>query len=63
MKMRSGGASPAGESPWELDRRHVLHPWEHFASFERDGALIVDRGEGAYLYDANGRRYYDAVGG
>lgn len=46
-----------------LDRAHALHPWTHFESFERDGPLVISRGEGCYLWDADGRRYLDAVGG
>ena len=48
---------------WQMDRAHVLHPWTHFESFTREGALVIDRGEGCYLWDADGRRYLDAVGG
>jgi putrescine aminotransferase len=47
----------------ELDRRHSLHPWTHFESFTRDGALVIDRGDGCYLWDTDGRQYLDAVGG
>jgi putrescine---pyruvate transaminase len=47
----------------DLDRAHVLHPWTHFDSFERDGATVITRGEGCHLWDSEGRRYFDAVGG
>ncbi|AFU03907.1 aminotransferase [Nocardia brasiliensis ATCC 700358] len=30
---------------------------------ERDGAFVVARGEGAYIYDAAGKRYLDATAG
>lgn len=46
-----------------LDQRHSLHPWTHFESFTRDGALVIERGEGCYLWDNDGQRYLDAVGG
>ena len=48
---------------WETDRRHALHPWTNFGAFEQKGALVISRGEGCYLWDANGARYLDAVGG
>ena len=48
---------------WETDRRHAMHPWTNFGSFEQNGALVISRGEGCYLWDANGARYLDAVGG
>ncbi|MCA0184647.1 MAG: aminotransferase [Proteobacteria bacterium] len=51
------------EALWEMDRAHALHPWANFGPFEKDGALVITRGEGAWLWDASGRRYLDAVGG
>ena len=47
----------------QLDQRHALHPWTHFDSFTKDGALVIERGEGCHLWDAEGRKYLDAVGG
>ena len=52
-----------GRELWEKDKAHFLHPWTHFDSFNADGALVVDRGEGSYIYDVDGKRYLDAVGG
>ncbi len=48
---------------WAMDRAHVLHPWTQFGSFEAEGALVLSRGEGAWVWDASGTRYLDAVGG
>ena len=48
---------------WEMDRRHHLHPFHHFASFDENGSLIMDEGRGSYLKDVNGKEYFDAVGG
>jgi putrescine---pyruvate transaminase len=60
--------SPAHNGPtpaqlWQKDHDHSLHPWANFGPFEKDGSLIIARGEGCYLWDADGRRYFDAVGG
>ena len=58
------GAAPQTNNPlWEMDRAHALHPWTNFGSFEQKGALVITRGEGAYLWDSDGNRYLDAVGG
>lgn len=46
-----------------LDQAHALHPWTHFDSFKAEGPLVIERGEGCYLWDRDGRRYFDAVGG
>lgn len=53
----------ANEALWEMDRAHTLHPWTNFGPFEEKGSLIFTRGEGCYLWDADGRRYLDAIGG
>ncbi|MGV8951707.1 MAG: aminotransferase [Cypionkella sp.] len=53
----------ANHSAWELDRAHVLHPWTNFGPFEAEGSLVIARGKGARLWDADGREYFDAVGG
>ncbi|MFO1203668.1 MAG: aminotransferase [Tabrizicola sp.] len=56
-------ARPTPNSLWEMDRSHALHPWTNFGPFEREGSLVMSRGEGCYLWDEAGRRYLDAVGG
>lgn len=50
-------------STWELDRAHALHPWTNFGPFEAKGSMVIERGEGCLLWDDEGRRYFDAVGG
>ncbi len=56
-------ARPTPDQLWEMDRQHALHPWTNFGSFEKEGSLVITKGEGCYLWDAQGRRYLDAVGG
>ena len=44
-------------------RRHL---WGHFtrlSSVQRDGMPIIERGEGAYVFDAAGRSYLDGLSG
>ncbi|MGI9249071.1 MAG: aminotransferase [Woeseiaceae bacterium] len=55
--------SPTQSMAWEQDRRHCLHPFQHFASFDEEGSLVMDRGIGCYISDENGKEYFDAVGG
>ena len=45
------------------DKAHLLHPWQVFDSFAEDGALPIAAAEGLYIYDSNGKKYLDAVGG
>jgi putrescine aminotransferase len=47
----------------ELDRRHVLHPYQSFDTYRTDDVLPIGRGSGARLVDTEGREYLDAVGG
>ena len=53
----------SGSEVWNLDRRHQLHPYQHFASFDGEGSLVMTSGHGCYVTDENGKRYFDAVGG
>lgn len=45
------------------DSTHFLHPWQHFDTMKRDGALVIARGEGAHVFDSDGNRYLDGIGG
>jgi adenosylmethionine-8-amino-7-oxononanoate aminotransferase len=48
---------------WHSDQNHFLHPWAEFPRFEKEGSLVIAKGEGAYVYDAHGKRYLDGIGG
>ena len=61
--MTALAATRTNQDLWEMDRAHALHPWTNFGPFEREGSLVIAKGQGAYLWDAAGKRYFDAVGG
>ena len=61
MFARTNAPSPA--DLWDMDQRTSLHPWTNFGTFRDTGSLVITRGEGCHLWDANGKRYFDAVGG
>jgi adenosylmethionine-8-amino-7-oxononanoate aminotransferase len=42
-----------------LDRAHVWHPYTPMDSWETTDPIVVARAQGAWLEDANGRRYID----
>lgn len=48
---------------WQKDKDHFTHPWQMFDSFSAEGSMVMERAEGAYLYDNKGNRYLDSVGG
>jgi adenosylmethionine-8-amino-7-oxononanoate aminotransferase len=48
---------------WRKDHDHFLHPWAEFPRFEKHGSLVISEGEGAYVYDSDGKRYLDGIAG
>lgn len=47
----------------KLDKAHFLHPWQVFDVFSEEGALAIAEGEGSFIFDTDGNKYFDAVGG
>jgi len=50
----------------DLQRAAKDHLWMHFtrhSSFDDNDVPVIVKGEGAYLYDAQGRRYLDGLAG
>jgi adenosylmethionine---8-amino-7-oxononanoate aminotransferase len=45
----------------EWDHAHLWHPFTPLADWAASEPLIIERGEGAYLFDLEGRRYLDGV--
>ena len=50
-----------GESVSELDQRHVWHPFTQQQGWVEESPVVIERGEGTDLIDAEGRRYIDGV--
>ena len=48
---------------WQKDKDHFIHPWTDFATFHENGSLVVAESDGAYIFDSDGRRYLDGIGG
>lgn len=48
---------------WRKDKEHYIHPWTDFATFKDEGSLIMAQGEGGYVFDSEGKRYLDGIGG
>ena len=50
----------AGE--WiERDRARVWHGFTQMATYGENAPIIVERAEGHWLIDVEGRRYFDAI--
>ncbi|MFZ4963950.1 MULTISPECIES: aminotransferase [Pseudomonas] len=47
----------------EADKAHYMHGYHMFDEHREQGALNIVAGDGAYIYDTEGNRFLDAVGG
>lgn len=45
------------------DIAHHVHPWSDFATFKEQGSLVLADAEGVYVFDSEGNRYLDGIGG
>lgn len=45
----------------EKDLKYVWHPDTQMKEFEHEDPIIIERGEGVYVYDVDGKRYIDAI--
>ena len=45
------------------DQAYQLHSYTNARALERDGALVIERGEGVHVYDNNGKQYIEAMSG
>ena len=43
------------------DHSYLWHPFTQMQGFLQDELLVIERGEGVYLFDHNGKRYLDGV--
>ncbi len=45
------------------DIESLVHPYTNLAAFREAGPLIIERGQGIYVYDTAGRAYIDGMAG
>jgi adenosylmethionine-8-amino-7-oxononanoate aminotransferase len=43
------------------DRKHIWHPFTQMRDWQTEEVLVIEKGEGSYLIDAEGNRYLDGV--
>ena len=49
---------------WQaLDASHYLHPFTDFKALAVEGARVIERAEGVYLHDSEGRKILDGMAG
>ena len=54
-------SAPSLEQLRAWDKAHVWHPFTAMADWAASDPLVIERAEGVYLYDTEGRRYLDGV--
>ena len=54
---------PAVTRAGERDRTHHLHPYTQLRQLEKDGPLVIVRGEGVHVFDEQGKRYIEGMAG
>ena len=50
-------------SPAARDVAYFLHPYTNAKAHEEHGPMIIERGEGVYVYDDSGKAYIEAMAG
>ncbi|HEX9667526.1 MAG TPA: adenosylmethionine--8-amino-7-oxononanoate transaminase [Thermodesulfobacteriota bacterium] len=45
----------------EYDKQFVWHPFTQMKEYEETDPIVIEGGEGVYLYDTEGRKYIDGV--
>ena len=52
---------PSVQQLIDWDHRHLWHPFTQMQEWEQEEPLIIERGEGSYLIDTEGKRYLDGI--
>lgn len=45
------------------ENKAIRHLWPHFSAPPTEAPIIIERGEGVYVWDQHGKRYLDALAG
>jgi len=46
-----------------LDKNYLFHPITNLKAHSSEDVLIIDKGEGVYVYDTNGKKYLEGLAG
>ena len=50
-------------SPEARDVAYLVHPYTNLRANEEQGPMIIEKGEGVYVWDNGGKKYIEGVGG
>lgn len=45
----------------EKDLKYIWHPCSQMKDYEELAPIVIEKGEGIYLYDTDGKKYYDVI--
>ena len=48
---------------WQADLDYCIHPWTDFSEWPRTGSTIMVRGDGPHVWNAEGEKFIDGIGG
>ncbi|WP_018086835.1 adenosylmethionine--8-amino-7-oxononanoate transaminase [Desulfurispora thermophila] len=57
--MQTATIDPTVLEKW--DQEYIWHPFTQMQQYQQEKPLIIERGEGSYLYDIYGNKYLDGV--
>ena len=46
-----------------IDKNNLFHPITNLKAHSTEDILVIDRGEGVYIYDTNGKKYLEGLAG
>lgn len=52
---------PSNKELIEKDLKYIWHPNTQMKDYENDAPIIIDRGEGIYIWDIEGNKYIDSI--
>ena len=50
-------------SPEARDVAYLLHPYTNFRQHEEQGPMVIERGDGVYVWDTGGKQYIEGMAG
>lgn len=51
------------ESAFEMDKKHFIHPYTDFSTFEEEGSQVITDATGIYVTDDKNKKYLDGIAG
>src|SRR5690349_25124107 len=63
MTMNGSQGAKSHEQLQEAARRHLMMHFTRNGAYQHDDVPIISHGEGCWLYDSKGKKYFDGLSG